>query len=1113
MISVVVLTHGAGALLAESLESLAGQTYRDLEILVVDDATGTSVKLPDGRFRLVKGGALSRGAARNLGVAQAEGEFLFFVEDGDRVPARALAQLHAAITASGSDLAAGNVATITESGGIWRSWIHREAFATSVSGTHIRKNRHLFHDRFVANKLFRRSFWDASGLSFPDGSRFEELAVAIPAHFLAKSVDLISEFVVYRRNDTTQPPASTQAQDVADGFEAIAFALDAMEGRWRPVDRRRFELTVLDREARSYLDALPDAEPDERIQIVEQAASYFDKTDQKIFGRLPALSRLKWHLASRRLITELVKVVRYERGKSSPSIVRNPIRRYVVYPYWKDDKLAVPETVYLARDEVKLRTRAHTVEWKDGRLVVTGDAYITSVSMRRRWTSVKGVVLRSGARRIPVRTRQTLRKKAWTGFEFSLNPKRLKGFGDWKDGVWEIDLGVFNAGVFRHGPVGKGSSGSGANPPYAYVTDDVRIVPEIVERSLRIRVEKVSSVVSALSWDGPELTVGITAPQAGALTLVRADQELAVPMERAGDGFTARFSLADLPVVRLPEDRVDDTVVWKLRLDGKPLVLAEDVPTRQQLVGVQDVRAERGSAGYLQVSLRSVRFQVEAAAIAADGLLTLTGAHPVEPLGEIVLRSKGRKLEYAFPLVDGAASIPLASMPTLAGDLPLRQGKWDLLFRAPGGRALAVETAPGVALPSSAEVNLRAYTMDNVGSRLVVEVGSDLTAEEQGGGTKLRQEARARVKEQGLRDTVLYSCFNGRQYSDSTRAIHEELVRRGAPLEHLWVVGDGQVALPPSAKAVRLNGREWHEAVASSRYIVTNHRIGDWFHRHPDQTVLQTWHGTPLKKIGRDVKEVHFAYAPGMQKAMATAEREPRLPEWTHLVSPNKFSTKILKRAFKFEGEIIEAGYPRNDVLYAPDAAEIAADVRARLGIPDGKKIVLYAPTWRDDQFYGRGRYKADWRIDLDQFAEELGDDHVLVARLHPNVVDGAPDHPSVFDAGAYPDIAELYLAADVLVSDYSSVMFDYANLRRPMIFYTYDLAHYRDKLRGFYFDFEKESPGPLVETSADLIAAIRDLPSLNDKYAAAYDTFYDRFCALDDGKAAARVVDKVFKL
>ncbi|WP_106397550.1 bifunctional glycosyltransferase/CDP-glycerol:glycerophosphate glycerophosphotransferase [Actinocorallia populi] len=1112
MISVVVLAHGAGNHLAESLESLSRQTFSDFEAVVVGDAAGTGIELPDSRFRVVKGDGLSRGAAFELGIAETGGEFLAFVEGCDRVPPQALELLHDALAGSRSDFAAGNVSVITESGGTWRAYTHKEAFAKRLRHAHIKKHSSLLHDRYVTGKLFRRSFWDAAGLGFPDGSRYEDLAVAIPAHFLASAVEILPEMTVYRRREL-YPQPTTDGRDIADGFAAVDRIERVLEGHWRASARRRFQLTVLGREFKVFLNALPDCEPAERELLVDLAARYTEGVDPRLFQRLSALGRLKWHLASRRLTTELVKVIRYERGKSSPSIVRSPIRRYVVYPYWKDDKLAIPESVYRARDELRLRSRATSVEWRDGKLVITGEAYINSVGMRRRWTSVKGVVLRQGNRRILVPARKKLVKKAWRGMEFTINPRQLRGPRGWKDGVWELDAAVFNAGVFRRGKIQAGTSGSGAQPPYAYVEDDVRIVPEVVEKTLRVRVETVQVRVTGLRWDGDALEV-IGRARSGAperLTVVRMDREVSVPVAVTAGGFTARLPLGDLPDVRADESRLDDTVVWRAFLDGLPMVLVDEVEPIRRLLGEREVIAGRNPSGYLRLSLRTARFTVRSLELAGDGSLAVEGVHPVHGGGgTLVLSSRNRKQEHRFPLTDGRARLPLARMHTLAGMLPLRQGRWELLYRAQG-RPLALQIAETVRLPEPVEVERRTYSLENQNGRLVVAASSDLRPEEISAGAKLRQEARLKVKEAGLRDAVLFSCFNGRQYSDSPRAIHEELVRRGSTLEQLWVVGDGQVELPSTVRPVRLNGVEWHEAVASSRYIVTNHRLGDWFHRHPDQIVLQTWHGTPLKKIGRDVKEVHFAYSPGMQKAMATEEKEPRLPEWTHLVSPNPFSTPILQRAFKFEGELIEAGYPRNDLLHSPDARRVAERVRSLLGVPAGKKVVLYAPTWRDDQFYGVGRYKSDWRIDLDMFERELADDHVLVARLHPNVVDGAPERPFVYDASSYPDIGELYLAADLLVTDYSSVMFDFAELRRPMLFYTYDLAHYRDKLRGFYFDFEREAPGPLLETSEELIEAIGNVGEVSRKYAAAYDAFYERFCSLDDGFAAARVVDRVF--
>lgn len=273
--------------------------------------------------------------------------------------------------------------------------------------------------------------------------------------------------------------------------------------------------------------------------------------------------------------------------------------------------------------------------------------------------------------------------------------------------------------------------------------------------------------------------------------------------------------------------------------------------------------------------------------------------------------------------------------------------------------------------------------------------------------------------------------------------------------------------------------------------------------RRPGQVIVQTWHGTMLKKIGLDIEAPKFD--PQYHERLIQEARN-----WTMLVSSNRFSTPILKRAMGFDGKIIETGYPRNDYLYAPDLAERAREIKERLGVPSDKRVILYAPTWRDDLSHRRGRFKFDLRIDVEDARARLGDDHVLLIRRHSNVVDSIPGAGNGFvhDVSEYPDIADLYLAADVLVTDYSSVMFDYAHLKRPMLFFTYDLEHYRDKLRGFYFDFENDAPGPLIRTSEELVSALGDLDKVSAEYADRYRRFQELFCDLDDGRAAARVVD-----
>jgi CDP-glycerol glycerophosphotransferase len=236
--------------------------------------------------------------------------------------------------------------------------------------------------------------------------------------------------------------------------------------------------------------------------------------------------------------------------------------------------------------------------------------------------------------------------------------------------------------------------------------------------------------------------------------------------------------------------------------------------------------------------------------------------------------------------------------------------------------------------------------------------------------------------------------------------------------------------------------------------------------------------------------------------------------KWDLLLSPNPFSTPILRRAFRYQGEICESGYPRNDVLSGPGAEATAAAVRARLAIPAGKRVVMYAPTWRDNQYYASGRYRFDFRLDLEQAWQRLGQDYVILLRGHHHMADDVPAgrRPGfVKNVTDYPDISELFLATDAVITDYSSVMFDFAPTGRPILFFTYDLEEYRDDLRGFYFDLEAEAPGPLLATSAEVVEAVASLDTVARQYREPYQAFAAKFCPLDDGKAAARACDRIF--
>ncbi|RBY89351.1 CDP-glycerol glycerophosphotransferase family protein [Blastococcus sp. TF02A-30] len=351
---------------------------------------------------------------------------------------------------------------------------------------------------------------------------------------------------------------------------------------------------------------------------------------------------------------------------------------------------------------------------------------------------------------------------------------------------------------------------------------------------------------------------------------------------------------------------------------------------------------------------------------------------------------------------------------------------------------------------------------------------------------------------------IVYSAFRG-HFSDSPRAIYEALLERGTDATHTWVAAPHlRSTFPADVTTVEFGAPECIAALEGADLVVSNDHIPlDW-EKRPGTTYLQTWHGTMLKRIHNDV-----LWAP--EGRLAYLEHD--IARWDLLLSPNSVTTERLRKAFGYGGPIHETGLPRNDLLSSPRREEIRAQVRADLGIEPGQTAVLYTPTWRDDLVFNKtGPQDFEFAIDLEEFAARLGGDHVLLLRLHNmvmdrlEVVDGSP----VRDVCGYPDIRDLYLAADLMVTDYSSTMFDFAITGKPMIFYTYDLEYFQNELRGFYFDLAEVAPGPLVRTSEELIRAIADVDAGAAEHAERYARFRETFTHLEDGAATQRVLDLI---
>lgn len=365
------------------------------------------------------------------------------------------------------------------------------------------------------------------------------------------------------------------------------------------------------------------------------------------------------------------------------------------------------------------------------------------------------------------------------------------------------------------------------------------------------------------------------------------------------------------------------------------------------------------------------------------------------------------------------------------------------------------------------------------------------------------------LKEPIKENVIMFESFFGKSYSDSPKYLYEYIAKNYPGKYELVFVLNNDTELPYGGKKVRRFSKEYAHYLATAKYLMFNVRQPLWFKKREGQVFVETWHGTPLKKLVFDQEDVMSASP--RYKIQFYRQRQ----EWDYLVSANEFSTKTFRSCFMYEGEMLDEGYPRNDILYDENKDQIAAELRAKLGIPQDKKTILYAPTWRDDESYGSGQYKFTLALDLQRLKEEFGDEYVILLRTHYYIADkidvtGLEDF--VYNLSDYNDIAEIYLISDICITDYSSVFFDYANLRRPILFYTYDLDRYRDQLRGFYISIEDEVPGPLLLTNDDVVEAIRNIDQITEEYKEKYDVFYDRFCEYDDGFASKRIVERVLK-
>ena len=365
---------------------------------------------------------------------------------------------------------------------------------------------------------------------------------------------------------------------------------------------------------------------------------------------------------------------------------------------------------------------------------------------------------------------------------------------------------------------------------------------------------------------------------------------------------------------------------------------------------------------------------------------------------------------------------------------------------------------------------------------------------------------------------VLFSSFWGKKYNCNPKGIYEGLLNNDKyrDYKYIWVFKNPKpykfLEDNPNTTVVRLYSKKYYEYCARAKYFITNVSMPNWVSPKKDQIYINTWHGKPMKKIGCNIE--HSALP--KKKLESTQKGFKRNGQmYTYLFSAAPFFTEKMATAYgldKDSKKVIEVGYPRNDFLFKYTKKDVE-NIKNKLGIDKDKKVIFYAPTWRNYE-YDSNKYSYAYQnhLDFDKLLKKLGKDYVILFKAHNQEENSADvsNYKGVIDVSKIDDINELYIISDLMISDYSGAIFDYANLRRPMVYYMWDKDEYTDVSQGVDFDFD-ELPGEIVIEEDKLADSIKRSLK-NFKYDAKYKKFNQKYNCLDGRDCGKKFIEKYIK-
>lgn len=1150
-VSVIVPIYNVEEYLEECLDSLVNQSIREnninfLEVLMIDDGSTDSSGIIAQRYErqyenfcyiLKENGGL--GQARNYGLKFAHGEYIAFLDADDIVPEDAYEKMYLMAEKTGNDLIVGDVVRFNTRRQ-FKSNLHRRAFINPADNTHILNNPDLVFDTTSWNKLYKFNWWKKNNFRFPENILYEDIPVTIPAHFKANRVSILNDVVYqWRIRDGVSKSITqnrTEYKNFSDRLKIIrmvdefynnnvtdAQALFMKDYKWLDVDLKL------------YINQFLKADEEYVEAAMLEIRDYIKNIPSQVFQALRAIDRMKYYLIQKGDKENLMDLLRYARRGYKALKVRSVGDRYFgsyPLPY-------IPKEMFDMTDEFNrypVTQKIQKMSWEGNILKIQGyiydkylnvtkkddqklTAYLVNIDNSKEIKINISPCIKNNIRRIYKVDREkkcfTKYNYKWAGYEIELDFSDFD-LSDYLEKTIKIKVDLERRGIKKTFWLGQPVKGKESRERTKNINGIQVYTTYNLSYDLIFTVRKPMSLLNCSGIDGESFILDGELPCNEKIVFKSKKDTIYPEVLETKDSYNKKNFLMKVNIADFTDGR------WTLMIENSDKLVSfysdqcKDVLTEKGITSLYNkadgticLETYKKVALLNSIKLENQTFQLQFILfnnISIDNTLE-------ENTFQLNIKGKENGRNYYLPInkykiEDNKIILDVlleVSDTNVCGTLTQDKWTWEIIHIH--GKKESVYSILGQWNMDDVVLirNKHKYIIYTGGDRkLYLWVGLIWNSFE---NTKQKRRIITKYIYPLFRllpiknNRIIFEGWWGKKYHCNPRYLYEYIDTNYPEYDCVWSMNDELYSINGRGKTVRRNSLKYHFYMATSKFFVNNVNFMDSYEKRKKQIEIQTMHGTPLKTLGLDV--------PGE----ITTEQERirflrRCDRWDYLIVQSHEAERITSSCFAYSKTFLETGYPRNDILFSLNTKEGIANIKSELEIPIDKKVVLYAPTWRH-------RNKFDLMLDIADMKKRLGEDYVLLMRIHPYALAGFNENivdEFVYNVSSYPSIEKLYVISEMLITDYSSAMFDYAILNRPIIFFAYDLESYRDNLRGFNIDLEKKAPGPIYKTSLEVVNAIENIDQISKEYDCALQKFRKKYCEFETGHACMEIMSQVFK-